>query len=178
MVGVDFETEPKTVIRRKREDPLQNYRGDTMHMMTVATEDIAVSAFFDLGGRLLATPEEKRRFTVYLHTVKIAFEQLFLQTLLDLRKYLNLNMSHPQDIETVVLDTSLFKDFSIISDQIGEKIFGGMDALAGVKLKSSSKSDKSQAAGSPTNAGASTAHASNTGHDGKSINKTTAVSMK
>lgn len=81
VVGVDFESHPKNMVRRRRDDMLWDVRGDTMHMMTLRGSDFTVTAFFDLQGKVLASPEDERKFDIFLYSVKIAFEQIYLDTL-------------------------------------------------------------------------------------------------
>lgn len=56
-----------------------------MHMMTVKTDDFTVTTFFDLNGKIVAATDDQRRFEIFLHTIKIAFSNLYLDKLRTLR---------------------------------------------------------------------------------------------
>lgn len=96
MVGIDFESTGKDNVRRRRDDPLWDVRGDTMHMMTLKTTDFTATAFYDLCGRVLINPEDEKKFKIFLHTVTIAFEHVYLDTLRTMRaQHQLLSKQHP-----------------------------------------------------------------------------------
>eukprot|EP01039_Chlorochromonas_danica_P002551 gene2551-2792_t len=74
---IDFQAQRNT-LRRKRDDVLKCKRGDTMQMVTVKTEDVIVSVFFDLDGLLQPSIRLKNCFQILLHALQLAFESNFL----------------------------------------------------------------------------------------------------
>jgi hypothetical protein len=133
VVGINFETPAKDVLRRKRDEHLWNMK-DTMHMMTIKTKEFTLSIFFDLGGKILADFSDEKKFQVFLYTVKYAFEQLYLPTLLNFRILQNApppNSSITIESDSMAtLDMSVFNDFTEVVDQINEMVFGS-DAITG-----------------------------------------------
>lgn len=84
-MGIDFESTGKDNLRKRRDDSLWDVRGDTMHMMTLKTSDFTATAFYDLAGRVLISHDDEKKFKIFLHTVTIAFEHMYLDTLRTIR---------------------------------------------------------------------------------------------
>lgn len=85
ITGIDFQAPPRNCVRRKRDDVLKEKRSETMQMVTVKTDEITVSIFFDLDGHLAPSIEMKNRFRTLLQTIKLAFEMQFLPALIEWR---------------------------------------------------------------------------------------------
>lgn len=56
-----------------------------MQMVTVKTEDVIVSVFFDLDGLLQPSIRLKNCFQILLHSLQLAFESRFLSALQEWR---------------------------------------------------------------------------------------------
>lgn len=54
-------------------------------MMTLKTSDFTATAFYDLAGRVLISHDDEKKFKIFLHTVTIAFEHMYLDTLRTIR---------------------------------------------------------------------------------------------
>lgn len=82
--GIDFESANQS-IRKKRDDVLRSNRGDTMNMMTIRSDNVTASIFFDLRGQLIPSDHEKYRYQILLYAVKLAFEKQFEHVLQELK---------------------------------------------------------------------------------------------
>lgn len=119
---IDFQAQRNT-LRRKRDDVLKCKRGDTMQMVTVKTEDVIVSVFFDLDGLLQPSIRLKNCFQILLHALQLAFESNFLPALQEWRSSSSAQYA-PSEIEGESSKTfPAFADFSETVDRLCDLVF-------------------------------------------------------
>lgn len=107
---------------------LRRDQGDTMHMMTMKTEDIIVTIFYDMRGEIKLNEYDQWKCEVMLNAVKSSFEIKHLQTLQILHKEIRAEsgdtIQQSNNTEEPVISMHHFDDFTDIADYLYEQIFG------------------------------------------------------
>lgn len=125
----------------------------TMQMLSLKTKDIIVSVFYDMGGSLVPSAEERQKLNILMQSVKTAFERKYLSELMENRAKSNNDSVHesqsvrclpssppptpshrlstPQSVTSVLESSNVdsnhtlktFEGFTIIADRLRNQIF-------------------------------------------------------
>lgn len=122
--GVDFEYCSKSITRHKRDDILRANQGDTMHMMSLKSDEIIVTIFFDMNGGIKLTVFDQWKYEIMLNAVKTAFEIKYLSTLQTLHHMTTLDKANSQsNADSSIIGLHRFDDFTDIADHLYDQIF-------------------------------------------------------
>lgn len=94
-----------------------------MHMMSLKSDEIIVTIFFDMNGGIKLTIVDQWRYEIMLHAVKLAFEIKYLQTLQTLHMTTAENANSQSNPDSSIIGLHRFDDFTDIADHLYDQIF-------------------------------------------------------